>query len=234
MITLLFYPATGLVSSIHSSLVPLLLPLTWLCLAGCGKTVLASGIVEALKSSDLDDVEVTYYYCDYADKASLEPSFILGALVRGLLRNYNIPEEVSQLIESHYLDGKRTPETSDVFQVLMQTVCWFQNVILVVDGIEEVAEVDKNTILRCLKTLISCPGLSVKVFLTCREDQNILSTLSPLPEASFRVGVLNSAPPDNIEGYVRDSVDSMLPVVLGNLNLKEEVVQTLMAGAKGM
>jgi hypothetical protein len=207
---------------------------THLYLAGCGKTVLASGVVEALNSSDLDDVEVTYYYCDYADKASLEPAFVLGALVRGLLRNYNIPEEVGQLIEQQYFDGKRTPETSDVFRVLMQTVCWFQNVILVVDGIDEVDEADRNTILRCLKTLISCPGLSVKVLITSREDQNVLSILSPLPEASFRVSLLESATSNNIESYVRDSVELMLPVVLGNANLKDEVIQTLITGAKGM
>ncbi len=202
--------------------------------AGCGKTVLASGVVEALKSFNLDDVEVTYYYCDHAEKASLEPAFILGALVRGLLRNYNIPEEVGQLIERHFLDGKRTPEMSDVFQVLMQTVCWFQNVIFVIDGIDEVDKADRDTILRCLKTLISCPGLSVKVFITSREDQNVLSILSPLPEASFRVSVLESTTADNIESYVRDSVESMLPVLLRNANLKEEVVQTLITGAKGM
>jgi hypothetical protein len=74
----------------------------------------------------------------------------------------------------------------------------------------------------------------VKVFITSREDQNVMSILSPLPEASFRVSVLESITSDNIESYVRDSVDSMLPVVLGNKDLKEEVVQTLMTGAKGM
>jgi hypothetical protein len=234
MNTLPYCPATGLVSSYFFLRSPLLLTLTCMYLAGCGKTVLASGLVEALKSYDLDDVEVTYYYCDYADKASLEPAFILGALVRGLLRNYNIPEEVGQLIEHHYLDGKRTPETSDVFQVLMQTALWFQNVILVVDGIDEVEDADRNTILRCLKTLISCPGLSIKVFITSREDQNVLAVLSPLPEASFRVSVLASATSNNLESYVRDSVESMLPVVLGNLQLTEEVVQTLFNEAKGM
>jgi hypothetical protein len=202
--------------------------------AGCGKTVLSSGVVEALKSYQLDDIEVSYYYCDYADKASLDPAFILGALVRGLLRNYNIPTEIGELIERHFLDGKRTPETSDVVQVFMQTVCWFQNVILVVDGIDELDKVDRETVLRCLKTLVSCPGLSVKVFITSREEQQTLNIISPLPEVCFRVNVLESATPDNIESYVRDSVDSMLPVVLGNKDLKEEVVQTLIKGANGM
>jgi NACHT domain len=209
-------------------------PPTYLHLAGCGKTILASGVVEALKSSDLDDVEIAYYYCDHADKTSLDPAYILGALVRGLLRNYNIPGEVGRLIEQHYFDGKRTPETSEVFQVLMQTVCWFQNIILVIDGLEEVDEADRNTILRCLKTLISCPGLSVKLFITSREDQNILSILSPLPESSFRVRILETATSTNVENYVRESVDSMLPVVLSNASLKAEVIQTLITGAKGM
>ena len=193
-----------------------------------------SGVVEALHSYELDDVEITYYYCDYADKASLEPAFIFGALVRGLLRNYSIAEEISDLIERHYLDGKRTPETSDVFQILMQTVCWFQNVILVVDGIDELDSVDRNTVLRCLKILISCPGMSVKVFITSREDQEILTALSSLPEACFRVNVLESATTNNIEHYVHNSVNSMLPLVLGNANLKDEVIRALTAGAQGM
>lgn len=202
--------------------------------AGCGKTILAADVVEVLNSAELDDVEVTYYYCDYADKASLEPAFILGALARGLLRNYNIPEEIGHLIERHYLDGKRTPEMSEVFQILMQTICWFQNVILVVDGIDELNLQDRNTILRCFKTMTSCPGLSVKVFITCREDQDVLSVLSPLPDVCFRVNVLESATFTEIERYVRESVESRLPVIKSNMKLKYEVIQTLIDGAKGM
>jgi hypothetical protein len=196
--------------------------------------VLASDVVEVLQSADLDDVEVTYYYCDYADKASLEPAFILGALVRGLLRNYNISDEVGQLIDRHYQDGKRTPDASEVFQILVEAVCWFENVILVVDGIDELDQRDRDTMLRCFKTLTSCPGLSAKVFLTCREDQEILSILSPLPEVCFRLNVLESATFTEIERYVRESVESMLPIVKDNMKLKYEVIQTLIDGSRGM
>lgn len=116
----------------------------------------------------------------------------------------------------------------------MQTVCWFQNVILLVDGIDELDSIDRNTVLRYLKTLISCPGMSIKVLITSREDQEILTVLSPLPEACFRVNVLESATSNNIEHYVHNSVDSMLPLVLGNANLKDEVIRALIAGAQGM
>jgi hypothetical protein len=105
---------------------------------------------------------------------------------------------------------------------------------LLVDGIGELDSMDRNTVLRCLKTLISCPGMSIKVFITSREDQEILTVLSPLPEACFRVNVLESATSNNIEHYVHNSVDSMLPLVLGNANLKDEVIRALTAGAQGM
>jgi hypothetical protein len=195
-------------------------------------------VTDALISSESEDFEVASYYCDYADKISLEPAFILGALVQSLLQAYEIPDEVADLITLHYRDGMRTPEANDVFQVLYQTVCWFQSVILVVDGIDEVDEADRNTILSYLKTLVSCPGLSVKIFVTSREDTDVLPVLTPLPEACFRVNVPESTS-KGIYCYVRDTVESLsyagrLAIKPGNMKLKKEVIQTLRTGARGM
>jgi hypothetical protein len=192
-----------------------------------------------LISSESDDFEVAYHYCDYADNVSLEPAFILGALLQALLQGYEIPDEVGHLIALHYRDGERTPETNEVFQILLQAVYWFQSVILVIDGIDEVDEPDRNTILKCLKTLMSCPGVSVKVFVTSREDKDVLPILSPLPEACFRVHVPESATTKSIYCYVRDSVESMLyarrlAINPGNLELKMEVIRKLTVGARGM
>jgi hypothetical protein len=207
--------------------------------AGSGKTVLTSSAVDALMSSESEDIGVAYYYCDYVDKVSLEPAFILGTLVRDLLQGYEIPEEVSHLIALHYRDGERTPEIDDVFQILLQTVYWFESVILVVDGIDEVDEPDRNTVLRYLKTLMLYPGVSVKVFITSREDKDVLPVLSPLPGACFRVNVLELAGSNGIYCYVRDSVESMvyarrLAINPGNMQLKDEIVQKLSVGARGM
>jgi hypothetical protein len=191
-----------------------------------------------LISAESEDFEVASYYCDYADKISLEPAFILGALVQSLLQGYEIPDEVAELIALHYRDGERTPETNEVFQILYQTVCWFQSVILVVDGIDEVDEADRNTVLSYLKTLISCPGLSVKVLVTSTEETDLLSILSPLPEACFEINV-PEATSKGIYCYVRDSVESMsyagrLAIKPGNVKLKKEVIQALRTGARGM
>ena len=190
-------------------------------------------------SSESEDFEVGYYYCDYADKVSLEPAFILGALARALLQGYNIPDEVSDLIATHYRDGERTPEVNDVFQILLQTVYWFQNVYLIVDGMDEVDEADRYTILRCLKTLLLCPDVSVKIFMSSRDDKDVIPVLSPLPEACFRVNVPDSATSRAIYCYVRDSVEAMvyarqLAINPGNLELKNEIIQKLRAGARGM
>jgi hypothetical protein len=77
--------------------------------AGCGKSVLASSIIDALAATNL----VAFYYCDYADKRALDPANLFGTLARQLLDNVEIvPESLACAIEAAAHDGDQLTDQS--------------------------------------------------------------------------------------------------------------------------
>lgn len=49
---------------------------------GCGKSVLSSIVIEDLRCSKMRS-NLSYHYCDYSDKRSLDPINIFGSLAHG-------------------------------------------------------------------------------------------------------------------------------------------------------
>jgi hypothetical protein len=210
-------------------------------IAGCGKTILSSRVIDSLKLSQQEEADLVYYYCDYADSVSLDPRIVLGTLARGLLQDYesNIPLDIMDQIAIAFRDGERTPETVDVLQIIFQIVDWCENVILVIDGTDEVNEADFYYILGFLKSLITRPGVSVKIFLTCREDKDVLSLVSPTTESCFRLHLSDSVVSDDISSYIHQSVKARmstgrLVIDPANVELRDDIIQALSTGAKGM
>jgi hypothetical protein len=210
-------------------------------IAGCGKTILSSSVIDTLKSAKVEGSDFAYYYCDYAERISLDPRVVLGTLARGLLQDYEskIPPNIIDEIAVSFRDGARTPEPEDVLQILSQIVDWCKNIICVIDGIDEVKEADFYHILGFLKLLVHRPGVSVKIFLTCREDKDVLSIVSPAPERCFRLHLSDSVVSHDICSYINQSVEERmsirrLAIDPTNLELRDDVFQSLSTGAKGM
>lgn len=208
--------------------------------AGCGKSVLASSVIDTLTSLRSEDAPVVYYYCDYADKESLQPAFILGTLIRGLLfQSDSIPKEIGDLIDKYYYDGERTPETNEVLGILMKVMELFEQVVLVLDGIDEVDEMNFYSVLALLKTLVSHPLVIVKIFITSREHKDLLSVLSSGIGAGFHIHLDQFFISNDIDSYIRCSVDSLMAskrsiIDNSDTDMKKEIIQRLREGAKGM
>lgn len=209
--------------------------------AGCGKSILSSSVIDSLKSSQKEEADLSYYYCDYADRVSLDPRIVLGTLAWGLLQDYEsqIASEIMDQIALCFRDGERTPEVDDVLQVLFQIVDWCKKVILVIDGIDEVEEADFYYILGFLKQMVTRQGVSVKVFLTCREDKDVLSIVSPAAEICFRKHLSDSMVSHDISSYIHQSVETRmsagrLAINPTNLELRDDIIRALSTGAKGM
>ncbi|KUJ17727.1 uncharacterized protein LY89DRAFT_60414 [Mollisia scopiformis] len=203
---------------------------------GCGKTVLASSVIDSLvATAESRSLAITYHYCDYADKRTLDPITILGALARNLLESIDIPEPVLELVFEIYREGERIPESKEVLEIFSRTIDSFDHVAIVVDGIDEVNEEDRQGVYDALKVLVGGHTAPIKLFMSCRE--NILAAISTKPASSFRVQISEATTSTDIQGYVRNEVSSLIrngDLVIRKSILEKAIVEALIAGAKGM
>ncbi|KAL8727649.1 MAG: hypothetical protein Q9166_005885 [cf. Caloplaca sp. 2 TL-2023] len=83
-------------------------------IAGCGKTILASTIIDALRLNAVpQEAGVVYHYCDYADQRTLQADRILGTILKQLFSNGHIPEAVEKRIPKDYGEGGQTLDITE-------------------------------------------------------------------------------------------------------------------------
>lgn len=203
-------------------------------LAGCGKSILVSAIYDALVEASAESVIVAYY-CDYADKRTLEPINIFGSIAHGLLKNIEIPSSVQTLIEKAYCDGVRTPQLGEILAILKTTVeTSFDSVTIVVDGLDEIKEDERQLVYHNLRDILSVNKV-IKVLLSSRNDESQTAGLSGVH--TYRIQMLPEKISTDISGYVCHAVHTLQAgrrLVLRDHALEMEILNALIDGAKGM
>ena len=81
--------------------------------------MLASSVIDLFAS----DQNTAFYYCDYADKRTLEPTNVFGTLTRQLLAGIEpIPENLATEIERTDHDGERMLDCKKTLSFLKKAV----------------------------------------------------------------------------------------------------------------
>lgn len=119
--------------------------------------------------------------------------------------------------------------------MLSATLAELDSVILVIDGLDELAEHDRHYVCRSLKELLSNCTNTIKLFVTSRD--NATSAFVTLHSTTFRAQVSPDTLATDIDSFVRHSVRILLET--GHLkfretDLEETIVNALVDGAKGM
>ena len=116
-----------------------------------------------------------------------------------------------------------------LFEILKKTAQTF----VVIDGIDECGRDTKRAIVDFVKRCLSLDRTSIKIILTCRNEDLILQSLQNQPR--IHVSAQNSAA--DIRNFVTYSVRAKIES--GDLKIKEkcledEIVSALVAKAQGM
>ena len=203
-------------------------------LAGCGKSVLASSIVDTLVVSST----IIYYYCDYSDKRTLDPANLFGTLARQVLvKMEGIPEDLAIAIENAAQDENRLTDTSCALGLLRRSIEQCEDPInIAIDGIDEMTEQSQKTICSGLKELMNGDLSPIRLFLTGRENlSRSLDIPSTLPFTS--ISISSSMITSDIRKFVEASTRRKIvegTLVLQDPGLEELIVSELVSGAKGM
>ncbi len=166
---------------------------------GCGKTILASCLVQKLQE-EVDRVITTYHYCDYKDPRSLDPVTIAGTLINSLLERVEIAHELSALIENGFKDGRRSPDESEMLQLLDLTLQSHLDytIYVVVDGVDEVDEQSRKLLFRFLEHVTKCRHSIIKLAITSRSDFSIMGIKLPSLLGKHRINVKT----ENVSGNI--------------------------------
>ncbi len=179
-----------------------------------------------------------FYYCDHADKRTLEPAMIFGTLTRQLLEKVEpLPENLASIIEKLEHDGEQLTSSEKVLELLLQAIQIHPHLIyFVLDGLDEASEKSQKTVHQGLDKCLTASSTVLKLLLTGREE--LKSQLSiPTSVAYHRVLISQKAIGPDIECYVRASTQCRISngsLVIQDRMLEDIIVSELVKGAKGM
>lgn len=176
---------------------------------------------------------VVYFYCDYADHRTLDTCNILGSLLMQLLRTKPIPEPLVAMIEKCYEDGLRTPETKELIAIICTAVEIFSELFIIIDGLDECKKNVWQDVLVLIKDLIQKKTPCVKIFVSCREEDQILQGLAQYSHIQISTEVVSRDISAFIQGTVRSRLDSG-DLKIHNSTLEKDITQKLEAKAQGM
>jgi hypothetical protein len=176
---------------------------------------------------------ITYYYCDFSDRESLETRNILGTLIRELLEKITIPDDLEQQIDRFYRPSTRTASDDELISILCAVVEHFSKVYVCIDGLDECGKNEQVTIMSMVNNLAQHSCAVVKILLTSREEIIISTSLRGFPR--LRVSADNNA--FDIITFVEETVKSNIrsgALAIQDPSLESDIISELVNGARGM
>ena len=201
-------------------------------LAGYGKTVLTSFIIETLQRNLVSEkTSVAYYYFDASDGASLSLSTFLGSLVRQFCEpNDPLPEEVTQRYEEAQgvrAGSSKAPGLGELVSMLDDLMSKQASSTIILDGVDESPECEE--ICKLLKGLPDKQGLA-HVLVVSRPDIRIRRQLIDFDELQLTEDLLK----DDIGKYVQARMSQEPRFRRLNETLRNHAQETIQLKSHGM
>jgi hypothetical protein len=207
----------------------------WLSgIPGAGKTVLSGLVIQRCMTLATSERAVAYFYCDYKDKNSQSIVNIMGSLASQLARQHEnsfklLKDYFATLQSQHQLP--RMPEIQELTQLIRDMSSIFEDVRLVVDGLDECGD-NAGAASLALRSLVAEHDSMSACFLS-RDVPDIFEVL----QTPFCSHIEIAAHTKDVDHYVRTEVEERLAkkqLRLKSNELKEEIITQLVSRASGM
>lgn len=208
----------------------------WLSgIPGAGKTVLAGSVVqEALTHSDtVDGIGVAFFFCDYKNSITWNPTNILGAIASQLARQKS---EAFAILEAYYVNLhpskglEKTPDAVELRAKIGQMSKVFTRTIIILDGLDECGDFTEEVVEFLFELATDYDNISMALF--SRDHENIRMILQDDFEH-----IPIAAHIDDIKLFVCAELDRRIRTKhlhLGSVAIRDEISETLIRRAEGM
>ncbi|KAH7409627.1 hypothetical protein BKA64DRAFT_705387 [Cadophora sp. MPI-SDFR-AT-0126] len=210
---------------------------------GSGKSMLISHVIEYLQSRSIEDGGLAYFYCARSanEPERADPVELLRCLVEQM-SCLSEDEPIQLPVAKAYKDKKKEArgrkaeklsmdECVDVMLELLQ----LNPVTFVIDGLDECDPARRQDLLDAFQELITGSDNIVKIFVSSRDDHDLVHRLSKTPNLYIRASD-NSG---DIESFVKTRVDEAIDkgrILCGKVpqDLRNVIVENLIRKAEGM
>ncbi|KAL4882924.1 hypothetical protein BJY04DRAFT_217008 [Aspergillus karnatakaensis] len=205
----------------------------WLSgIPGAGKTVLAGSIIEgAINTSQQGSTASCFFFCDYKSVETQNPIIVLSSLASQLARQ---DSRAFAILDDYYQQlhpDKRSSNSLSITELSNRLVAMakiFNRVYLVVDALDECGT--SSALTEELVGLVN-QAPSISIALLSRDEVHIRDHLEPLQHIEI------AAQSGDVQLYVRAELEERIQkrkLRLNKESFKEEIIQALIDGAKGM
>ncbi|KPM43212.1 hypothetical protein AK830_g3350 [Neonectria ditissima] len=220
---------------------------------GSGKTSLVSKIIQRLpgQGTGIDRAySVAYFYCsrDAAELERANPDQILSALLKQLsladsdeiVKPPVAREYKRRKTEADRDESDLTPLDVEVCTKLITEICNDSPAYIVVDALDECDPQRRFELLRSIDDIVSQSKDIVKVFLSSREDVDIMLHIHS--SEVIRSRIVPGKNQQDIDKFIEEQVEQLVKEVpllrpkdrREGLKLKKKTIQTLKSGACGI
>ncbi|KAF6812509.1 ankyrin repeat protein [Colletotrichum plurivorum] len=200
---------------------------------GAGKTVLAASIIEAALEKNTETTPTAFFFCDYKDTATQVVENILGTLAYQLAIQ---KEEAYRMLEQYYCELcpstglPRQASRRALNKLLGQMLALYDYAYLFIDGVDECGSSTAEVVEALFD--VSNDANNVSIALLSRDEDEIRDRV----EADF-VTIEIAAHEGDVTEYVTAQIEERIrtrKLRVSGPNLKGEILQELVDGAKGM
>ncbi|KAI9763081.1 MAG: hypothetical protein M1840_000928 [Geoglossum simile] len=210
-------------------------------IAGSGKTKLVSTVIDAFKGLSLGNESLAYFYCtrNPAEPERANPAEILRSIVRQLScprPGHPIMKPVTAKYNQREDSFMLTKLTSgDCLELIIELTEMYPLTTIFLDALDECDPNTRHELLEALDDIIQKSAGLVKVFVSSRDDQDIVWKLRDSPN----LYICSSDNAEDIRRFVHQEV--WQSIERGRLlrgfvsdDLARTVIRTLVDGAQGM
>jgi nucleoside-triphosphatase THEP1 len=213
---------------------------------GSGKSMLVAHVIEYIQSrssSETDPAPLAYFYCsrNSNEPERSDPSELMRSILEQLScsgEDLPIREPVVEAYKAKKKEARgRKPEKLGVEEVVETVLKLLESnpATIVIDGLDECDSAKRQELLDSLETIIADSDNIVKVFLSSRDDHDLVHRLSRTPNLYIRA----SDNKEDIENFVKSRVDEAVAkdrIICGSVSrtLKETISEIIVQKASGM
>ncbi|KAK6844762.1 hypothetical protein PG995_014872 [Apiospora arundinis] len=205
---------------------------------GAGKTIICSSIIDHMQkhcaqSAPKDAIKplrVVYFYFDFSDRNKQSLRALLESIALQLVSDGgDISETVTSLFE-HKNKGRIAPSLEELLNLIIAEVLRTEITFLVIDALDECPEPERRILFdQFLQRLLQA---NIKILITSRKVSDIEHAIDTVD--SHSICIQDSVVDADIRKHISSHISQDDDFASWDSDLKGEVVDGIVAGAKGM